>query len=340
MSHHAIMGLVEPFSRRGHRVDLPASDRAQGVLVFRPVEIPAAPDGHPALTSVLRLERPHRLKVRIIRTLKAADGRRATVIAEGDDPDRLLDAIEAVPPARSFHVVEADGGSPGAAAAGRLVTRCYRIEAWRTPPSRRGLLPSGALPRALRPDRCPEPRLTAAELHVGSLRLSATDTPGRALEVRLTTIDGEPLALPSDFLAVLGWSWRPLRRVDRSTWVGSVRPFGRASERTARLEAALDRAAAHLVETLAAPPDAFHRRHHGARWRAAFQRSLPLLFVVGMTVGIASAVHWLPKTPVVHMLMLHTSILAIAALKMMDKAWRVEIPPPPRPSARPRWVGI
>ncbi|MGF1511823.1 MAG: hypothetical protein ACFB9M_20200 [Myxococcota bacterium] len=324
LSHHAIMILVAPFTRRGYRVDLAASDRAQGMLTFRAVEVPAVPGGHPALKSVLRLERPHRLKVRVIRRLEAADGQTATVTAEGDDPEALLDALERIEPARQFHVVE--GSSLEANPP--MITRSYGTEVWHTQPSRPGLW------RA----RTAWPRLTKAEARLGPLHCAATDQEGRALEIRLTARKGTSLQLPTDFLAVLGWSWRPLRRMDRSTWVGSVRPWGWPSERTARLERQLDETVTHIVETLPASPALFHRRHRAARWRAAFQRALPLLFIIGMTLGITAAVYLLPKSHAVQMLLLYTSIAAIAGLKMMDKAWRVEIPKPPRPLSQTRWA--
>ena len=48
LSHHDVLTLVAPFSRRGRPIDLAASDRGARKLLFRPVEHPAA-DGRPAL---------------------------------------------------------------------------------------------------------------------------------------------------------------------------------------------------------------------------------------------------------------------------------------------------
>ncbi|MGF1466368.1 MAG: hypothetical protein ACFCGT_09550 [Sandaracinaceae bacterium] len=316
LSHHAIMALVGPFTRRGYRVDLAASDRERGMVAFRAVDLPR-PSGRPALQSLLRLERLHRLKFRVTRTLRAADGQLATMSAEGPDPEVLLEVVEEVDPDRQFHVTGAG-----------LVTRSYRTDLSRRDPRE---------PRR-RPGRAVAPRLTQAEASLGPVHLSATETTGRALEVRLIARGGAALDLPRDFLAVLGWGWRPLRRVNRGTWVGSVRPTGWASPRTARLEAQLDRAAAHIVETIAAPPLLFHRRHWAARWRAAFQRLMPLLFLVGMTTGIASAVALLPRTQAVHMVVFHAAMLAIVVLALTDRAYRVEVPPPPRPLTQPRWT--
>jgi hypothetical protein len=287
------------------------------MVAFRGIDLPAA-SGRPGLRCVLRLERVHRAKVRVVRTLEAADGLTATMTAEGDEPAPLLEAIERVPPARQFHVIE-----------GQLLTRSYRTEVWRTePPGRR-----------LWPERTAWPRLVGAEARLGPVRFTARDTGGRALEVELAAREaGASLDLPRDLLAVLGWGWRPLRRVDRARWIGSVRPRRGSSKRTARLEAHLDAAVAHVARTLSAAPASFHARHRGARWRAAFQRLLPLLFVLGVALGIAAAVRFLPKRPEIQTLLLYASIAAIAALKMMDKAYKVEIPPPPRPLRQLRWL--
>jgi hypothetical protein len=316
LSHHAIMELVGPFSRRGYRVDLPASDRGRGQVAFRPVDVPPGDGGRPALRSTLTLERVHRLKFRVLRTLEATDGLRATMTAEGDDLPALLDAVEEIDADRHFHL-----GPAG------LIARSYRTELWRNAVRERGWWRR----------RPAWPRLTGAEARVGPLRLSAADTTGRVLDLRLYGQHGAALELTSDFLAVLGWSWRPLRRVDRATWVGSVRPSGGASERTARLEAELDAAVAHVAHTVAASPASFHRSHRGARWRAAFQRLLPLLGVVAAILAFGGAVFVLPKTPAMHMVMTHVSMLGVAAFWMMDRAYRLEVPAPPRPLRQARW---
>ena len=316
LSHHAILALVGPFSRRGYTVDLTSSDRGRGMVVFRPVDLPAEPGRRPALRCVLRLERLHRTKFRVIRTLKADDGRIATMTAEGSDAAVLLEVVEQVDPARQFHVTDAG-----------LITRSYRAEVKGGDASHRGLLQTKTV----------SPQLTKAEARLGPLRLSATDREGRAFEIRLIAKKGYAVEVPRDFLAVIGWGWRPLRRRDEVTWLGSVRLPRREPERTTRLETQLDVAAAHIVETLAASPALFHRRHLGARWRAAFQRLLPLLFVCGVIGGAILVVTYLPRTPVFHMLLHWSAILTIVALALMDKAYRLEIPAPPSPLEQPQW---
>lgn len=315
LSHHAIMAIVAPFSRRGYKVDLAASDRGQGLLAFRPVEIPAPEaGGHPTLKCTFRLERPHRLKTRVVRTLEAEGDRVAIMTAEGDDPAVLLEVVEQISPARHYHYVD-----------GVLVTRSYRTEVW-SKRSRSG-------------KRSVWPRLTGAEARVAGLRLSATDTEGRTLDLRVAAREeGTTLHLPTDFLAVLGWRWRPLRPSEkRDVWVGSVRPSGPSSDRTSRLEAHLDDAVVHISQTLGAPPADFHRRHRGARWRATVQRLGPLLYAVGATVAIVSAMFLLPRNQFMHMVILHVFFGAVAVLRMINETWRLELPPPPLPLSRADW---
>ena len=197
---------------------------------------------------------------------------------------------------------------------------------------------SGDAPhRGLLRTRTVSPQLTKAEARLGPLQLSAVDRGGRAFEIRLIAKEGYALDVPRDFLAVIGWCWRPLRRRDEDIWLGSVRLPSQEPKRTARLETQLDVAVAHIVETLAASPTLFHRRHLGARWRAAFQRFLPLLFVSGMIVGAILVVTYLPRTPVFHMLLHYSAILAVVALTLMDKAYRLEIPSPPSTLDQLQW---
>jgi hypothetical protein len=314
LSNHAIMALVEPFSRRGYSVDLPASDRAHGVVVFRPVELPGTPDGRPCLQSTLRLERPHRAKFRLVRTLEASDGQLATMTAEGDDPELLLAVVEQVDPDRQFHVLDAT-----------LITRSYEAQAWVADVRSRGSR-HGA-----------PPRLTHAEARLGPLRMEAADGDGWACEVRLIAHEGGSVELPMDFLAVLGWGWRPLRPHAPNTWLSRVSVAKRGPKRTAAVEARLDRAVRHVVETISSSPLLFHPRHRSARWRAAFQRTLPLLYVAGLGLGLLLAVLYLPKTRVYHMLLSKLSIVAVAAFVMRDRTYRVEIPGRPRPLDPAQW---
>lgn len=316
-SHHGIMELAAPFSRRGYKVDLSASDRAERRLVFRPVELPAVAGHHPLLSCVLRLEQPHRAKYRIVRTLAAQDGLSATLTAEGDDVATLLAAIDNVTPSRQFRTVR-----------GNHLALSYRL-AWWT--ANAEIRPSDA-------DRLRAPRLVKAETCAGGVRLLVEEEDNRrALAVRLAGTDDRRLALTGDFLAVLGWQWSPLRPNPQGTWEGGLAVPHREPRRTERLEDLLERATSHIAVTLERSPTDFHRDHAAARWRAALQRLAPLLLVTGSIVVFLVLIVILPKLPIYQVLLLDLSIVVIVAVALMDKAYRFELAPLPRPLTQARW---
>ena len=84
LTHHQILGLVEPFTRSGRQVDLPASDRLARRLHFKPVQH-AASGSTPALTETLQLECHESGNHRLTRVLQVADGPGATLQAMGTD---------------------------------------------------------------------------------------------------------------------------------------------------------------------------------------------------------------------------------------------------------------
>jgi hypothetical protein len=157
------------------------------------------------------------------------------------------------------------------------------------------------------------------------------------MEIRFVVKDGCLLHFTEDLLAVLGWGWRPLRQDERGTWWGSLKPPAREPKRTARLEAMLDKTVDHIAQTLATGPGEFHRRHYGSRWRAAFQRLLPSLIGSSLVVVFVVLVFVLPKTSFTHMIMLDLAIAGIVAMALMDKSYRMEIPPMPRPLTQTQW---
>lgn len=316
LSHHAIMQLVSPFTQRGYAVDMAASDRRQNKLAFRPIEVAAEPGLHPKLRCILRFEQPHRAKVRLTRTLETLDGLTATVVAEGIDAAALLNAIEAVAIARQVRFL-----------GDLLLVRHYRITLFGA---------SGA--RGASAGRTPAtPRLIGAETRIGSVQLSAAEGEWRDFELKLTVDARLQLHLTEDLLAVLGRSWRPMRRDQWGTWTGSVKSPAREPKRTATLERLFDTATRHLAATFNETPAAFHGRHRRARWRAAFQRLLPLLGASTTVVGFVVLLFFLPKTQLFHMIMFHMSVVAIIAMSLLNKAYRLELPPIPRTLTQPHW---
>lgn len=308
------MELVAPFSARGYRMDMAASDRGRGRVVFRAVDLPTEGDGGPVLRSVMRLERPHRLKLRVVRTLESSEGQSATMVAEGDDVEALLTAVEAVKPDRQFHRTPSG-----------LTTRSYRSESWR----------SAAHARFRR--RPVWPRLVSTEARVGPLTLSGQDTDGGIFQLRLEASEGRDLELPWDFLAVLGWRWGPLRWLSPSVRTGSVWPSGGSAKRSHQLETLFDDALAHVAATLAAPPADFHADHRRARWRAALQRLSPWVYLVTVTLGFTAAVWLLPKRPAFHMLMQLLSLPAIGGLFLITRVYGLQPPRPPGPIGQRSW---
>ena len=93
LSHHDVIELIEPFARRGHHVDLGASNRLERRLVFKPIEV----------SQTLQLEGSGADFWRLTRTCTQADGLKATLQAAGTSPGELLARVEAFAAERHFH---------------------------------------------------------------------------------------------------------------------------------------------------------------------------------------------------------------------------------------------
>ena len=236
LTHHQIIALVEPFTRRGWAVDLPASDRAQRRIDFRARQLDD-------MDATLRLSVPEPGHFELTRTLRGADGLQAELHAEGPQPAELLERIEAVPAQRQFH----QGDSVRCALRQRL-------------PRERGDL-------VLREAEARLPGL--------SLQMRLSGVSGYPAELELRRDEGAAIDLPDDLLAVLGRAWSHLGAV-RGGWQGSVMLRGKEPRRSADAEARLQQTLQHLARTLAEPPARFHERHAGARWRVALRGTVPL----------------------------------------------------------------
>ena len=308
LTHHQILGLVEPFTRSGRQVDLPASDRLARRLHFKPVDH-AASGSCPALTETLQLECHESGNHRLTRVLRTDDGPGATLQAMGTDLARLLAQVDAVPPARHF-----DAG-PG----------------WRTARSY-ALVPSAhAGPPAL--------TFSQGEAWVDGLHLSLAvmDVKNVAGDITLRPAAGERLALPDDLLAVMGWNW--VRLVPATDgWTSKLRLRGRGAPRTQAAERALDQAARHLAQVLAQPPAQFHGRWRAARWGVVLRRSIPTLTAVGLVVGALLLPHITGNELSGVWMALHYLPIAILALSFtVQELARFEIPPLPRRLKAAQW---
>lgn len=253
LSHHEILALAGPFARSGHRVDLQSSDRAARQLAFQARSLPAEGD-LPPLQEALTLQQPQPGDWTLTRRLALPDGRSATLSVAGDDPGALLARLAAVPPAQQFCV-----------AAGAI----------------------GVLQQRLADDNSLRLQQAEAPLHGLTLQLTVSGVAGFPAELALLRTPGDTLQLPRDLLAVLGRGWDRLTPLARG-WLCSVQVRGQGGARSADALARFQQALLHLAQTLAEPPQQFHQRHLGARWRVAVRGTLPLLGGAAI-VGLAFA---------------------------------------------------
>lgn len=305
LSHHEILGLIEPFARRGRRADLAGSDRLARRLAFRPLEHDG--DGL-AYRETLELDSATPGVLHLTRTLAPADGPASTLSTSGDDPAALLAAIEAVPHARQLRT------GPGF-----VVASSHRLET------------SGVL------------RLTHGATSVAGTTLALTmpGHRGRRAEVSLSTRLDDPIELPEDLLAVLGRDWSGLDRWTGRTavrWVGSVRLRGRGDAADADAERKLERAALHVAATLAEPPARFHEKMRGARWVFAFRRAIPLLVCIGLIVAaFAFTKAGMAQDSIVRMLLFNAPPLMLVAFFCLRELPRIEVPKWPRRPDAAAW---
>ncbi len=309
LTHHEILGLVEPFARRGRQVDLGASDRAARRIAFRPVE-----HTDPALREELQLDSLGTGSFKLTRTLTHPGGARATLLGSGDDPAVLLARFEHVPLQRHFDVE-----------AGLVIARSYQFETFA---GRNAGDPAAA--RVI---------LRRGEARLDGLQL-AFDIPlvrGVSAEITLTPAAGESLALPQDLLAVIGWDWARLIR-KKDVWVSRHRLRGDGQRRTDGAERALRQAVSHLQAVLAAPPAAFHPRFALARWGVVLRRSIPTLTALGMIGGVLILPRLAPDQDPGVFLALHYAPIALLAVAFgLQELPQFEFPPLPRPLRHGDW---
>lgn len=313
LTHHEILGLVEPFTRRGRHVDLSASNRIERRLVFKPImHAGETPDGD-GVSDILQLENPRSGVYRLTRLL-TLKGATAKLITEGQDPADLLARIETVPPQRQFQLV-----------AGMPIARSYRLEASADMPA------DGAPPMRM--------VLTSAEARLENLTLALKAETGKGYpaEIELSPQSDDPPDLPDDLLATLGWDWKVLRR--RGTgWTAALRVPRREPDRSRRIEVALERTVAHLARILTEPPRRFHERLVRERWTVVLRRMTPLLLSVALIAGGFGLMFVdIPQGSLMQMLILNSPPLLLVMVFGMRELPRFEIPPLPRPSNAPSW---
>ncbi|MGA2290064.1 hypothetical protein [Bradyrhizobium sp.] len=266
LTHHEILRLIEPLTRRGRQVDLAATNRLERSIVFKPKLI-AAEAGIGAY-EILRLENPRADNFRLIRTLTLPGAAEARLSSEGSHPGELLARIEAIAPQRQFQLV-----------AGCLIARNYRLE------------------------------------------------PGRDGRAMLLVLNSAEARLEG-----------VLRRRGAG-WTGSLRLPRSEPARSRRIERELERAVAHLAQTLAEPPRRFHERLVGARWGVVFRRTIPVLSCLGLIAATAAlTLVDIPQDSMLLMMIFNFPPLLMLMLFGMRELPRFEIPPLPRPSTAASWL--
>lgn len=355
LTHHEILGLVEPFARRGRHVDLGATQRLERRLAFRAHDHAAA-EGLPALRESLVLENPHEGSYRLTRTLHLAPSVQAVLWAEGESPALLLQQVEAVPPQRQFRVGD-----------GFVTAMSFRVDGWTRAPAPVAGTTEAAQAAAATAAAPPRLVLTEAVARVGGhvLTLRVPRVQGVAGELELAAVPATPAAegslppgtsangaapgqavpgaavpaaLPEDLLAVIGWDWAPMQ-ARGDLWKSRVRLRGPEPRRSNAAEAKLHRTVQHLAQVFAQPPSAFHDRFVAARWGVAFRRGIPLLTVVGLFAGIALMPPMdLEDASPLRMVIFHLPTLLLAAAFMMQELPRFEIPPLPRRLKAAGWT--
>ncbi len=304
LTHHDILGLVEPFARVGRHVDLAASNRLERRLVFKPAEHAAGTPGAGPLKEVLQLDSFGTGTFRLTRTLTHASGVQATLEAMGPEPAALLARVDAVPPPLQFR-----------AGPGWLVARSYALEGSAVPVLRRGTVQAEGL----------------------SLTMTVSAVRGVSADIVLSqSTPGDTLALPEDLLAVLGWDWARLIRKP-AHWSSKMRLRGGAARRTQSAEAALDLAAAHLALTLAERPGRFHERHVAARRGVVFRRAIPIMTPVLLVITVLALPRFDVAASPMWVLLYHVPTLCILLSFRLQELPQFEIPPWPRRSDAPSW---
>ena len=311
LTHHDILGLVEPFARVGRHVDLVASNRLERRLVFKPAEHAAAAPGTGPLKEVLHLDSFGTGTFRLTRTLTHPSGLQATLEALGPQPAALLAQVDAVAPQRQFR-----------AGPGFVVARSYELEA-AVPVLRRGVVQADGLSLTMTVSAV---RGVSADIVLAQSALGAA--PAAA--------PGAALALPEDLLAVLGWDWARLIRKP-GNWSSKLRLRGGAAKRTRSAEAALDTAAAHLAQTLAEPPSRFHDRHLAARRGVVLRRAIPLMTPVLLVITVLSLPRFDVESSPLWVLLYHVPTVCILLSFRLQELPQFEIPPWPRRSDATTW---
>jgi hypothetical protein len=290
LTHHQIIGLVEPFTRRGRHVDLGASNRLERWLVFKPFPHEAG------LRETLKLENAYDGYFRLTRTVQCDNGLEASLTADGADAGELLRRIEAVPPQRQF-----------SAGAGFVTALDFRLDA-------SNLILTEAVSR----------------FAGYTLMLRVPRTKGMAGEIELAAPAGSNVTLPEDLLAVIGWDWSALRaRKDLWTSKFRLRGKEpkRSASAEKKLDTTLRHLVFTLSQPPSAFHDRHVKARWGAALRRAIPLLTALGMIGGVAMLPRAA---LDDFSPLRMMMFNLPTLLLALAFSMQEMPRFEIPPWPR----------
>jgi hypothetical protein len=318
LTHHEILGLVQPFTRREFHVDLAASDRIARRLMFQPVAHDEAGGAGIDATEVLQLDNPEPGRHILTRTLTLSSGLSAKLEAKGDDPGKLLAVIETVPPQQQFRTV-----------GDTMVALSYRLVPAGTPRSR---AKAGKVDGVWR-------ELVRGEAEIAGFRLTLRGAQVRGYPAEIDITPGMTgVALPEDLLAVIGWSWSTLRK-SKAGFTGKLKVRGQEPELSRNVEAALEKTVAHLACTLTRPPSAYYETLRRERWAVTFRRAMPALFFGGLIAGAASLTMIdVPQDSLFNLLLMGAPPLLMFGAFGMRETPSLEIPPLPRRWKQKSWL--
>jgi hypothetical protein len=305
LTHHAILALIEPITRRGRQIDLAASDRLERRLMFKAIEHPEIADGLPALSETLELLSLPTGHFRLTKIVTMAGVHVSRIIAEGASAADLLADLERIDPRRGF--TSGDGF---------VIARTYRL------------------------DKADQLILTHASAQVSDLTLSfeAPAVRGYPAEYDLMCGPGLEAALPDDALALLGRPWSLLDR-SKNGWRGRIKMRGREPKLSKLCEQRLTDTVQHLAALIRLPPADYHGKFQRRRWRVFMRRSVPILAGAALLCGTAalSQIKFAQGSGWQMLLFNMPPLLMIAAFGMRELP-RIEIPPIPRSLKISQWL--
>jgi len=320
LTHHEILTLIEPFTRRGFHADLAASNRIERKLVFKPVARSVDLPDALSLSEVLHLENVRAATYRLIRTLTYSyhqnESLEARLVAEGESLDGLLANIESVAPRRQF-----------AYGTDYIIVKSFRI-----------LKHEGT--RQMLNTHMPPLCLTHISAQLNGLSVSFTaptvkGDPEGSIELMPQAAD--LIKLPEDLLAVLGVKWGLLTPKGNG-WRTRLLLRGREPRRSLETELKVEQMIAHVAQTLSETPGRFHERLVAARWRVVLRRAIPLMFSL-LLIGGAFAISSLhiAEDSQLRLLVLNAPPVLLVLFFCMREIPRIEIPPVPRRLKAAEW---